>query len=181
MSLRTEHVLCSETRFRQTRHLDWSVLIQRSSGGDLAPSLGDGNFFRGPRFLNDVFFGKNFHFHAQNFWRPFFSHRPGFSDFPYRYCIRCRIWSFLHKKNHYFRTEFLYDTFFYSVRTFARIRQHYFSKYWGGGCMGRSPPHILGDRPPQSPQVSAPAYALEVCVVIGSNFSGSGQESHWQV
>ncbi len=28
---------------------------------------GDGKIFRGPRFLNDVFFGKNFHFHAQNF------------------------------------------------------------------------------------------------------------------
>ena len=28
------------------------------SGGDLTPSLGDGKFFRGPRFLNDVFFGK---------------------------------------------------------------------------------------------------------------------------
>src|SRR6218665_3430554 len=28
------------------------------SGGDLAPSLGDGNIFRGPRFLNDVFSGK---------------------------------------------------------------------------------------------------------------------------
>jgi len=26
---------------------------------------GDGQIFRGPKFLNDVFFGKNFHFHAQ--------------------------------------------------------------------------------------------------------------------
>src|SRR6218665_178498 len=31
------------------------LLYIRSSGGDLAPSLGDGNVFRGPRFLNDVF------------------------------------------------------------------------------------------------------------------------------
>src|SRR6218665_3652120 len=60
-------------------------------------------------------------------------------------------------KNHYFRKEFLYDTFVYSVRTFARIRQHYFSKYWGDGYMGRphhlkfwgyhSPSALLGIRP----------------------------------
>src|SRR6218665_3289932 len=42
--------------------------------------------------------------------------------------------------------------FFYSVRTFARIRQHYFSKYWGDQCMGRPPPEILGDRPPSPPR-----------------------------
>src|SRR6218665_1735705 len=76
----------------------------------------------------------------------------GFSDFPYLYCVKCRIWHFLSEKNHYFRKEFLDDTFFYSVRTFARIRQHYFSKYWGDGCMGR-PPHqiFLGEPSPQSP------------------------------
>ena len=28
---------------------------------------GGGNFFRGPRFLNDVSFGTNFHFHGTNF------------------------------------------------------------------------------------------------------------------
>src|SRR6218665_2271759 len=44
--------------------------------------------------------------------------------------------------------EFLDDTFFYSVRTFARIRQHYFSKYWGDECIGRPPPQIFGDRSP---------------------------------
>src|SRR6218665_2564023 len=43
---------------------------------------------------------------------------------------------------------------FYSVHTFARIRQHYFSKYWGDGCMGGPPPEILRDRPPK---VSTPA------------------------
>src|SRR6218665_1187971 len=38
----------------------------------------------------------------------------------------------------------------YSVRTFARIRQHYFSKYWGDQCMGRPQPQILGGPSPQS-------------------------------
>src|SRR6218665_471888 len=48
----------------------------------------------------------------------FFSHQPGFSDFPflfpdfpYLYYVKCRIWPFPHKKNHYFRKEFLYGTF----------------------------------------------------------------------
>jgi len=42
-------------------------LYMGHSGGDLAPSLADRKNFRGPRFLNDVCFGKNFHFHDQNF------------------------------------------------------------------------------------------------------------------
>ena len=41
--------------------------------------------------------------------------------------------------------------FFYSVRTFARIRQHYFSKYCGGRMHGPSPTsNFWWDRPPQS-------------------------------
>src|SRR6218665_3389977 len=42
--------------------------------------------------------------------------------------------------------------FFYSVHTFKRIRQHYFSKYWGGPMHGPSPTsNFGGDRPTQSP------------------------------
>ena len=67
------------------------------SGGDLAPSLGDGKIFRGPRFLNDVFLGTiKFPFSRPKFLMTFFSHSPGFSDFPflfpdfsYLYCV-CR-------------------------------------------------------------------------------------------
>src|SRR6218665_949963 len=82
----------------------------------------------------------------------FFSHRPGFSHFTFVYCIKCPIRPFLHQKNHYFRKEFLDKTFFYSVRTFARIRQHYFSKYWGTNAW--AVPHLKfwGDRPPSSPR-----------------------------
>src|SRR6218665_4089635 len=59
-----------------------------------------------------------------------------------------------------FQKQFLDDTFFYSVRTFARIRKHYFSKYWGDGCMdvphlkfgGPSPtPPALAKSPPMIP------------------------------
>src|SRR6218665_1792427 len=42
-----------------------------------------------------------------------------------------------------FNTKFLDDSFFYSLRTFARIRQHYFSKFWGGP----SPQSLLSLRP----------------------------------
>src|SRR6218665_3950058 len=40
---------------------------------------------------------------------------------------------------------------FYSVRTFTRIRQHYFSKYWGDQCMGRSPTSNFGGTVPPVP------------------------------
>ena len=54
------------------------------SGGDLAPSLGEWKFFSvDPRFLNDVFLGKNFHFCGNIFDNLLFSHRPDFSDFPF--------------------------------------------------------------------------------------------------
>jgi len=58
----------------------------------------------------------------------FFSHWPGFSnfpsllpDFPDLCSAKSRTWPFPQKKN----------TFFYSFHTFAHIRQHYFSKIWG--------------------------------------------------
>ena len=110
------------------------LTMQQLSCGDLAPNLGGTeNFVRGPRFLNDVFIGKNFH-HCQgkNFWWHFLVIDLVFlfPDFPYLYYVKCRIWPFPHKKS----------TFFYSVHTFTRIRQHYFSKYWGDQCMGRPPP-----------------------------------------
>src|SRR6218665_4004830 len=57
-----------------------------------------------------------------------------------------------------FREKTLDDTFFYSVRTFARIQQHYFSEYWVDECMGRPPtskfwgvvPQYLHKSPPMT-------------------------------
>src|SRR6218665_2058884 len=41
---------------------------------------------------------------------------------------------------------------FHSVHTFTHIRQHCFSKYWGGPMHGPSPPpQILGGAVPPSP------------------------------
>jgi len=85
----------------------------------------------------------------------FFSHRPGFSDFTFLCSIKCRIRAFLHQKNNISEKNSLIALFVYSVRTFARIRQHYFFKYWGtNACMGRPPTsNFGGDRPPQFPLV----------------------------
>src|SRR6218665_2723603 len=62
---------------------------------------GDGKFFRGPRFLNDVFRRKILIFTAKISY-DFFSHRPCFLDFPflfpdcpYLYCVKCRLLPFL--------------------------------------------------------------------------------------
>src|SRR6218665_3317355 len=47
---------------------------------------------------------------------------------------------------------------FHSVHAFTHIRQHSFSKYWGGPMHGRSPPsNFGGDCAPKTPNVSAPA------------------------
>jgi len=65
--------------------------------------------------------------------------------------------------------EFLDNTFVYSVRTFARILQDYFSKYWGTDAWA-APPQILGGRTvPQSllglrPCLCCRAYCTAVLV-----------------
>src|SRR6218665_1740156 len=48
---------------------------------------------------------------------------------------------------------------FHSVHAFTHIRQHYFSKYWGGPMHGRSPHlNFWGDRPP------SPSLGLRPCL-----------------
>ena len=48
--------------------------------------------------------------------------------------------------------------FSYSVHPFARVRQHYFSKYWGGTNAWAVLHLKFGETVPQSPQVSAPEH-----------------------
>src|SRR6218665_1425763 len=48
--------------------------------------------------------------------------------------------------------------FFYSFHTFAHIRQHYFSKYWGDGCMGRPPTSNFGTTVPSVPPRFRPGH-----------------------
>src|SRR6218665_593184 len=66
------------------------------------------------------------------------------------------------------------NSLFYSVRTFTRIRQHCFSKYWGGyGCMGR--PHLKffgGTVPPVLPR-SPPLISLATRGTRAGTYSAS--------
>src|SRR6218665_3233248 len=58
---------------------------------------------------------------------------------------------FFTRKTTIFEKNSLMTTFFYSIRTFAPIRQHY-SKYWGAHLHGPSPTsNFLGGPSPQSP------------------------------
>src|SRR6218665_1617272 len=50
--------------------------------------------------------------------------------------------------------------FFTLVHTFTRIRQHYFSKYWGTNAWAVPPPQILGETVP----LGSPSLQLMVSV-----------------
>src|SRR6218665_2447540 len=71
---------------------------------------------------------------------------------------------FFTRKSTISKKNSLIRPFFYSVRTFARIRQRYFSKYWGDQCMGR--PHLkffFGGTVPPVPLRSPP---LNLCMIF---------------
>src|SRR6218665_2953830 len=124
-------------------------------GGDLAPNLGETKkFFRGP------ISGTMSIFRVKISDDLFFSHRLGssnfpflFSHFPYVYYVKCCIWPFPHKKTSIFR----------SVHTFTHIRQHCFSKYWGGPIHGPSPPSNFWGTVPQSPLCLRPCRLSTMC------------------
>src|SRR6218665_3195750 len=93
-------------------------------------------------FLDALFFKKKISISVPKISDDFFSHL-------------FTVWNLIYNKYSPFHDEkplfhnnkFLQDNFFYSVRTFAHIQQHYFSKYWGHGCMGRPPTLNFGGSP----------------------------------
>ena len=106
------------------------------SGGDLAPSLGGTKLF----------------FADQDF-----SHWPGFRIFPFCsqifrifYYVQCRTSPFPHKNNHYFRKEFIYDTFLL-LCSYFRAHPTTLLKILGGRMHGSSSTSNLGAFP-QSPK-----------------------------
>jgi len=66
---------------------------------------------------------------------------------------------------------------FYSVRTFAPIRQHYFSKYWGDGCTGRPPTSNFGGTVPPVPLSFRPCQqnVFDALLLLTSQHVGVGQ------
>ena len=111
-----------------------------------AEFLGGRNFFRRPRWR---FFWKNFHFSGKI--SDDLSYRPGFSNFHWFPFFRIFILLNVVQDPSYMTLSSQEKLLFYSFHTFAHIRQHYFSKYWGDECMGRPPPQIVGGTVPQSP------------------------------
>ena len=122
---------------------------------------GDGQIFRGPRFLNDVFSEKISIFTAKIS-----------DDLLLVIDLVFRIFPFFSQISRIFTVlNVVYDPFLTRKTTiseknsfmtpFARMRQHYFSKYWGDGCMGRpSTSNFGGTVPPVSP-MSPPVQCLQ--------------------
>ena len=119
---------------------------------------GNGTNFHEPRFLNDGSLREKIPFSRPKLPMTFFSHRPGFLIFRIFTVLNVLYDPFFTRKTTISEKNSLMTPFSYSVRTFPRIRQHYFSKYWGDGCMGRPHLNFWGGLFPQSPLVSALAY-----------------------
>src|SRR6218665_2084888 len=75
-----------------------------------------------------------------------------FSDFAVFTVIKCHIRPFLHKKNNYFRKEFLHKTIFFTLFILLRTSDNTASLNTGGtNAWAVPPPQILGGPSPQSP------------------------------
>src|SRR6218665_1353976 len=139
-------------------------------GGDLAPNLGDQKIFSRPNFR------KNFHFQGKISDDLFLVIDLVLQIFPF----------FSHIFRMFTMSNVVYDTIFHSVHAFTHIRQHYFSKYWGGDqCMG-GPPHLKfwGGPSPQSPLGLRPCLRLALVpdVVVPEADSGAqGAENLIQI
>ena len=153
--VRELNILCMTVTWVKVWRLELQYVQWRRPGAEFGGWTE--KIFEDQNFWMRFFSGKNSHFHALNFWWPLFSHRPGFSDFPYHYCVKCRIWSFLHKKSHYFRKEFLDDSFFKTLFVLSRASDNTTSQNMGGRMHGPSPTsNFFGRTVPQSSYRSPP-------------------------
>src|SRR6218665_3305759 len=103
---------------------------------------GDGKFFHGPTFQN---FRKKLQFSRQKFLMTFFSHRPGFSDFPFLFqdfpLLKMSYMTLSSQQKHLS----LLCSYFRAHPTTLLL------KILGGRMHGPSPTSKFGgDRPPQS-------------------------------
>src|SRR6218665_839468 len=90
--------------------------------------------------------------------KPFFSHRPCFfqispiflSDFPYLYCVKCHIMSYVilsSREKSLFQKIIPFDDTFFTLLVLSRASDNTTSQNIGrDGCMDRPPPQIFGGR-----------------------------------
>src|SRR6218665_3517200 len=117
---------------------------------------GDGKISRGPRFLNDVFFGKNVHFHGQNFFLvidqvfrifSFFSHI--IRIFTMFNVVLSYMTLSSQKNTTSEKNSFI--TSFFTLFVLSRASDNTASQnIRGTDEWAVPPPQILGDRPPRS-------------------------------
>src|SRR6218665_2244659 len=128
-----------------------------------------------------TFFGNKFPFSRPKILMTFLfiSPRPGFSDFyslfsdsPYLCCVNCRINydPFFTRKTTISENISLRHLFFHSVRAFAPIRQHYFSKY-PSQSQSSSPIHARGTQTTQHPSTHYNRVIFAGCVEAGWRLS----------
>ena len=122
----------------------------------------DQNFWMTFCPIFDVFSRKNSHFHAQKFWLPFLSHRPGFSYFLlnlFRFSVPllCKMsyMTFFTRKSTISEKNSLTTPIFLLSSSFRAHLTTLLLKILGGGPMhGPSPTsNFCGDRPPVSPSL----------------------------
>jgi len=153
-------------------------------GGDLTAEFwGTENFcrrdfwmtFPRPKF---PFSRPKFPFSRPKFLMTLFNHWPCFFRFSYLFLIfhiftACNVvCDPFHENSPYFISEnnSLMTSFFYSVRSFARIRQTLLFKILGGRMLGPSPTSNLGGQSPQSPLGLRPwlkrRFPLTITVIV---------------
>ena len=130
----------------------------QSSGGDLAPSFGGRKMFSRIKISELRFFREKIPFSRPKFLMTFFQSLTRFSGFYlsfHRFSVSFTMLNVVYDpfltRTTTISEKNSFMTPFFSVHTFARIRQHYFSKYWGR-MHGPSPTSNFFEGPsPQSP------------------------------
>src|SRR6218665_820084 len=124
-----------------------------TSGGDLAPSFGGREIFRGPRFLNDVFFRKIFDDHFLVIAQVFLIFHFFSQIFPFFTMLNVVYDPFLTRKATISEKN-SFMTPFFTLFVLSRESENTTSQNIGGtDAWAVPPPQILGgDRPPSPPR-----------------------------
>ena len=105
-------------------------------------------------------FRKNFHFQGKNYWWPFFSRRPGSSDFPFLFPHFPYMFTMLNVVyDHFLTRKTQFFTLFMLSRTFDNMTSQNI-----GGTNAWAVPHLKfwGGQSPQSP-LGLRLWLIELC------------------